>query len=169
MAISSVYINSGTWSGSDIITGINVRNNKNNIHIIDNNSVIVGLTTNTQAFTDSGSGYSSQNTYSNIGDIIGFNKEFILSDDLYVYNSVEPTSETRWVSGTNTKYSVNLGSLGSITNATFTSGINAIEALNEIRNSILALKNIKLIISNNTNSYTANNLKYPGCEELFIK
>jgi len=36
-------------------------------------------------------------------------------------------------------------------------------------NSILALKNIKLIISNNTNSYTANNLKYPGCEELFIK
>ena len=36
-------------------------------------------------------------------------------------------------------------------------------------NSILALKNIKLIISNNTNSYTANNLKYPGCEELFNK
>ena len=35
-------------------------------------------------------------------------------------------------------------------------------------NSILALKNIKLIINNNTNSYTANNLKYPGCEELFI-
>jgi hypothetical protein len=36
-------------------------------------------------------------------------------------------------------------------------------------NSILALKNIKLIINNNTNSYTANNLKYPGCEEFSIK
>lgn len=36
-------------------------------------------------------------------------------------------------------------------------------------NSILALKNIKLIISSNTNSYTANNLKYPGCEEFSIK
>jgi len=159
MAISSVYINSGTWSGSDIITGINVRNNKNNIHIIDNNSVIVGLTTNTQAFTDSGSGYSSQNTYSNIGDIIGFNKEFILSDDLYVYNSVEPTSETRWVSGTNTKYSVNLGSLGSITNATFTSGINAIEALNEIRNSILALNinNLSISLPTYINDVSPNN------------
>ena len=36
MAISSVYVNAGTWSGSDIITGINVRNNlRNNLrHIL---------------------------------------------------------------------------------------------------------------------------------------
>jgi hypothetical protein len=159
MSISSVYINSGTWSGSDIITGINVRNSKNNIHIIDDNSVIVGLTTDTQAFTDSGSGYLSQNTYSNIGDIIGFDKEFILGDDLYIYNSVEPTLETRWVSGTDTKYSVNLGSLGNITNATFTSGINAIEALNEIRNSILALNinNLSISLPNYINDVSPNN------------
>jgi len=62
MAISSVYANAGTWSGSDIITGINVRNNLKNIHIIDNTNVAVVTTTNTQIFTDNG-GYSSQFTY----------------------------------------------------------------------------------------------------------
>ena len=38
------------------------------------------------------------------------------------------------------------------------SNINPIQCFN----SILALKNTKLIISNNINSYIANNLKYPG-------
>ena len=91
MAISSVYVNSGTWSGSNIITGINVRNSLKNIHIIDSTNVAVVTTTNTQIYTDSG-GYSSQFTYSDSADIVGFGKEFILDDDLYIYNSTEPTS-----------------------------------------------------------------------------
>ena len=103
MAISSVYANAGTWSGSDIITGINVRNNLKNIHIIDNTNVAVVTTTNTQIFTDNG-GYSSQFTYSNSADIVGFGKEFILDDDLYIYNSTQPSSETRWSAGSNTQY-----------------------------------------------------------------
>ncbi len=138
MAISSVYANAGTWSGSDIITGINVRNNLKNIHIIDSTNVAVVTTTNTQIFTDSG-GYSSQFTYSDSADIVGFGKEFILDNDLYIYNSTQPSSETRWSAGSNTQYSVNLGTLGYLHNATLSNGIGAIDALSEIRTGILGL------------------------------
>lgn len=138
MAISSVYANAGTWSGSDIITGINVRNSLKNIHIIDSTNVAVVTTTNTQIFTDSG-GYSSQFTYSDSADIVGFGKEFILDNDLYIYNSTEPTSETRWSAGSNTQYSVNLGTLGYLHNATLSNGVGAIDALSEIRTGILGL------------------------------
>lgn len=138
MAISSVYVNSGTWSGSDIITGINVRNSLKNIHIIDSTNVAVVTTTNTQIFTDSG-GYSSQYTYSSSADIVGFGKEFILGNNLYIYNSTEPASETRWSAGSNTQYSVNLGTLGSLNNAILSNGVGAIDALTEIRSGILGL------------------------------
>ena len=138
MAISSVYANAGTWSGSDIITGINIRNNLKNIHIIDSANVAVVTTTNTQIFTDSG-GYSSQFTYSDSADIVGFGKEFILDNDLYIYNSTEPSSETRWSAGSNTQYSVNLGTLGYLHNATLSNGVGAIDALTEIRSGILGL------------------------------
>lgn len=51
-AISSVYVNAGTWAGSDIITGVIMRNSLNNIHPIDSNSVVAVNTTNTQVYTD---------------------------------------------------------------------------------------------------------------------
>lgn len=138
MAISSVYANAGTWSGSDIITGINVRNSLKNIHIIDSTNIAVVTTANTQIFTDNG-GYSSQFTYSDSADIVGFGKEFILNNHLYIYNSTQPSSETRWSAGSNTQYSVNLGSLGYLHNATLTNGVGAIDALTEIRSGILGL------------------------------
>jgi len=103
-AISSVYANAGTWAGSDIITAT-MRNSLKNVHIIDTNSVIAVNTTNTQVYTNSGSGYVSQQTYSDTTDIIGFGKEFILNNNLYIYNSTEPSANTRWSTGTNTKYS----------------------------------------------------------------
>jgi len=146
MAISSVYANAGTWSGSDIITGINIRNSLKNIHILDSTNIAVVTTTNTQIFTDDG-GYSSQFTYSDSADIVGFGKEFILDDDLYIYNSTEPTLETRWSSGSNTQYSVSLGTLGYLNNITLSNGIGAIDALNEIRTAILGLSISGLSVS----------------------
>src|SRR5210317_382088 len=146
MAISSVYANAGTWSGSDIITGINIRNSLKNIHILDSTNVAVVTTTNTQIFTDDG-GYSSQFTYSDSADIVGFGKEFILDDDLYIYNSTEPTLETRWSSGSNTQYSISLGTLGYLNNIALSNGIGAIDALNEIRTAILGLSISGLSVS----------------------
>ena len=145
-AISSVYANAGTWAGSDIITAT-MRNSLNNVHIIDTNSVIAVNTTNTQVYTDSGSGYVSQQTYSDTADIVGFGKEFILNNNLYIYNSTQPSANTRWSTGTNTKYSVSLGSLGTITNNTFSNNIGVIDALNEIRTAILALSISGLSVS----------------------
>ena len=145
-AISSVYANAGTWAGSDIITAT-MRNSLKNVHIIDTNSVIAVNTTNTQVYTNSGSGYVSQQTYSDTTDIIGFGKEFILNNNLYIYNSTEPSANTRWSTGTNTKYSVSLGSLGTITNNTFSNNIGVIDALNEIRTAILALSISGLSVS----------------------
>ena len=146
-AISSVYANAGTWAGSDIITGVTMRNSLKNVHIIDTNSVIAVNTTNTQVYTDSGSGYVSQQTYSDTADIVGFGKEFILNNNLYIYNSTQPSANTRWSTGTNTKYSVSLGSLGTITNNTFSNNIGVIDALNEIRTAILALSISGLSVS----------------------
>ena len=146
-AISSVYANAGTWAGSDIITGVTMRNSLKNVHIIDTNSVIAVNTTNTQVYTDSGSGYVSQQTYSDTADIVGFGKEFILNNNLYIYNSTQPSANTRWGTGTNTKYSVSLGSLGNITNNTFSNNIDVIDALNEIRTAILALSISGLSVS----------------------
>jgi len=147
MAISSVYANAGTWAASDIITAT-MRNSLNNVHPIDSNSVIAVNTTNTQVYTDNGSGtYVSQQTYSDTGDIVGYGKEFILNDNLYIYNDPEPASDTRWSTGTNTKYSVDLGSLGSITNNTFTNNIDVIDALNEIRTAVLGLNISGLSVS----------------------
>ena len=145
-ATSSVYSNAGTWAGSDIITAT-MRNSLNNVHIIDTNSVIAVNTTNTQVYTNSGSGYVSQQTYSDTADIVGFGKEFILNNNLYIYNSTQPSANTRWSTGTNTKYSVSLGSLGSITNNTFSNNIDVIDALNEIRTAILALNISGLSVS----------------------
>ena len=145
-AISSVYANAGTWAGSDIITAT-MRNSLKNVHIIDTNSVIAVNTTNTQVYTDSGSGYVSQQTYSDTADIVGFGKEFILNNNLYIYNSPQPSANTRWSTGTNTKYSVSLGSLGTITNNTFSNNIGVIDALNEIRTAILALSISGLSVS----------------------
>ena len=145
-AISSVYANAGTWAGSDIITAT-MRNSLNNVHIIDTNSVIAVNTTNTQVYTDSGSGYVSQQTYSDTADIVGFGKEFILNNNLYIYNSTQPSANTRWSTGTNTKYSVSLGSLGTITNNTFSNNIGVIDALNEIRTAILGLNISGLSVS----------------------
>ena len=123
-AISSVYANAGTWSGSDIITAT-MKNSLNNIHPIDSNSVVAVNTTNTQVYTKNGSGtYISQETYSDSADVIGYGKEFILNNNLYIYNTTEPSSETRWSAGSNTKYSVNLGSLGSFTNNIFSNQIS---------------------------------------------
>ena len=77
-ATSSVYANAGTWSASNIITGVTMRNSLNNIHPIDANSVVAVNTTNTQIYTDDGSGtYISQETYSDSADVIGYGKEFI--------------------------------------------------------------------------------------------
>ena len=146
-ATSSVYANAGTWAGSDIITGVNMRNSLKNIHIIDTNSVIAVNTTNTQVYTDSGSGYVSQQTYLDTSDIVGFGKEFILNNNLYIYNNPQPSTNTRWHTGTNTKYSVSLGSLGSITNNTFSNNIYVIDALNEIRTAILGLSISGLSVS----------------------
>ena len=146
-AISSVYANAGTWAGSDIITGVTMRNSLKNVHIIDTNSVIAVNTTNTQVYTNSGSGYVSQQTYSDTADIVGFGKEFILNNNLYIYNSTQPSANTRWSTGTNTKYSVSLGSLGTITNNTFSNNIGVIDALNEIRTAILALSISGLSVS----------------------
>ena len=146
-AISSVYANAGTWAGSDIITGVTMRNSLKNVHIIDTNSVIAVNTTNTQVYTDSGSGYVSQQTYSDTADIVGFGKEFILNNNLYIYNSTQPSANTRWSTGTNTKYSVSLGSLGTITNNTFSNNIGVIDALNEIRTAILGLNISGLSVS----------------------
>lgn len=146
-ATSSVYANAGTWAGSDIITGVNMRNSLKNVHIIDTNSVIAVNTTNTQVYTDSGSGYVSQQTYSDTSDIVGFGKEFILNNNLYIYNNPQPSTDTRWSTGTNTKYSVSLGSLGSITNNTFSNNIDVIDALNEIRTAILGLSISGLSVS----------------------
>ena len=146
-ATSSVYSNAGTWAGSDIITGVTMRNSLKNVHIIDTNSVIAVNTTNTQVYTDSGSGYVSQQTYSDTADIVGFGKEFILNNNLYIYNSTQPSANTRWSTGTNTKYSVSLGSLGTITNNTFSNNIGVIDALNEIRTAILALSISGLSVS----------------------
>ncbi len=138
--ISSVYANAGTWAASDIITGVTMRNSLNNIHVIDTNSVVAVNTTNTQVYTDNGSGtYVSQQTYSDSADVVGYDKQFTLNNNLYIYNTTEPSSETRWTAGSNTKYSVNLGSLGSFTNNTFSNQIDTIDALNEIRAAILAL------------------------------
>ena len=138
--ISSVYANAGTWAASDIITGVTMRNSLNNIHVIDTNSVVAVNTTNTQVYTDNGSGtYVSQQTYSDSADVVGYDKEFTLNNNLYIYNTTEPSSETRWTAGSNTKYSVNLGSLGSFTNNTFSNQIDTIDALNEVRAAILAL------------------------------
>ena len=147
-AISSVYANTGTWAASNIITGVTMRNSLNNIHPIDSNSVVAVNTTNTQVYTDDGTGtYVSQETYSDSADVIGYGKEFILNNNLYIYNTTEPSSETRWVSGSNTKYSVNLGSLGSFTNNIFSNQINSIDALNEIRTAILGLNINNLSVS----------------------
>ena len=147
-AISSVYANTGTWAASNIITGVTMRNSLNNIHVIDTNSVVAVNTTNTQVYTDNGSGtYVSQETYSDSADVIGYGKEFILNNNLYIYNTAEPSSETRWAAGSNTKYSVDLGSLGSFTNNIFSNQINAIDALNEIRTAILGLSVNNLSIS----------------------
>ena len=147
MAISSVYANAGTWSGSDIITAT-MRNSLNNVHPIDSNSVIAVNTTNTQVYTDNGTGtYVSQETYSHTADIVGFGKEFILNNNLYIYNSPQPSANTRWNTGTNTKYSVSLGSLGYITNNTFSNNIGVIDALNEIRTAILGLSISGLSVS----------------------
>lgn len=147
-AISSVYVNAGTWAGSDIITGVTMRNSLNNIHPIDSNSVVAVNTTNTQVYTDDGTGtYVSQETYSDSNDVIGYGKEFILNNNLYIYNTTEPSSETRWTAGSNTKYSVNLGSLGSFTNNIFSNQINSIDALNEIRTAILGLNINNLSVS----------------------
>lgn len=147
MAISSVYANAGTWSGSDIITAT-MRNSLNNVHPIDSNSVIAVNTTNTQVYTDDGTGtYVSQETYSHTADIVGFGKEFILNNNLYIYNSPQPSANTRWNTGTNTKYSVSLGSLGYITNNTFSNNIGVIDALNEIRTAILGLSISGLSVS----------------------
>ena len=147
-AISSVYANAGTWSASNIVTGITVRNSLNNIHPIDVNSVVAVNTTNTQVYTDNGSGtYVSQETYSDSADVIGYGKEFILNNNLYIYNTTEPSSNTRWTAGSNTKYSVDLGSLGSFTNNTFSNQINSIDALNEIRTAILGLSVNNLSVS----------------------
>ena len=159
MAISTVYSNSGTWSGSDIITSVNMRNSEDNIHIIDDSSVIIVSTTDTQVYTDSGSGYTSQLTYSDTSDIIGLNNEFILNNNLYIYNTNEPTSNTRWVTGSNTRYSLSLGSLGSLTDVALTPGINAIEALNEIRTSLLALNinNLDVSLPSFTSDVSPNN------------
>jgi hypothetical protein len=147
MTISSVYSNSGTWSGSDIITSVNIANSQNNIHVIDDSSVILVSNTDTQVYTDSGSGYSSQLTYSDASDIIGLDNEFILNNKLYIYNTNEPISDTRWVTGSNTQFSISLGSLGSLNNISLTPGINAIEALNEIRTSLLGLNINNLDVS----------------------
>ncbi len=147
MAISSVYANAGTWAGSDIITAT-MRNSLNNIHPISTTSVIAVNTTNTQVYTDDGNGtYVSQQTYSDTGDIFGFGKEFILNNNLYIYNSPEPSANTRWNTGTNTKYSISLGSLGYITNNTFSNNIGVIDALNEIRTAILGLNISGLSVS----------------------
>ena len=147
MAISSVYANAGTWSGSDIITAT-MRNSLNNVHPIDSNSVIAVNTTNTQVYTNDGSGtYVSQQTYSDTGDIFGFGKEFILNNNLYIYNSPQPSANTRWNTGTNTKYSISLGSLGYITNNTFSNNIGVIDALNEIRTAVLGLNISGLSVS----------------------
>jgi len=147
-AISSVYSNAGTWAASNIITGVTMRNSLNNIHVIDTNSVVAVNTTNTQVYTDNGSGtYISQETYSDSADVIGYDKEFILNNNLYIYNTTEPSSETRWTAGSNTKYSVDLGSLGSFTNNIFSNQINAIDALNEIRTAILGLSVNNLSVS----------------------
>ena len=147
-ATSSVYANAGTWSASNIITGVTMRNSLNNIHPIDANSVVAVNTTNTQIYTDDGSGtYISQETYSDSADVIGYGKEFILNNNLYIYNTTEPTSETRWSAGSNTKYSTSLGSLGSFTNNTFSNQIGSIDALNEIRTAILGLSVNNLSVS----------------------
>ena len=146
-ATSSVYANAGTWAGSDIITAT-MRNSLNNIHPISATSVIAVNTTNTQVYTDDGNGtYVSQQTYSDTGDIFGFGKEFILNNNLYIYNSPEPSANTRWNTGTNTKYSISLGSLGYITNNTFSNNIGVIDALNEIRTAVLGLNISGLSVS----------------------
>ena len=146
-ATSSVYANAGTWAGSDIITAT-MRNSLNNIHPISTTSVIAVNTTNTQVYTDDGNGtYVSQQTYSDTGDIFGFGKEFILNNNLYIYNSPEPSANTRWNTGTNTKYSISLGSLGYITNNTFSNNIGVIDALNEIRTAVLGLNISGLSVS----------------------
>ena len=118
MSISSVYSNSGTFATADIITAT-MKNSLNNIHVIDDTSVVAVNTTNAQVYTNSGSGYVSQITHASTSDVVGFSKEFILGTNLYIYNTTQPVSNTRWNTGTDTKYSVSLGSLGSITNNTF--------------------------------------------------
>ena len=146
MSISSVYSNSGTFSAADIITAT-MKNSLNNIHVIDDTSVVAVNTTNAQVYTNSGSGYVSQITHANTGDVVGFSKEFILGTSLYIYNTTQPVSNTRWNTGTDTKYSVSLGSLGSITNNTFSNNIGVIDALNEIRTAILGLNISGLSVS----------------------
>ena len=146
MSITSVYSNSGTFSAADIITAT-MKNSLNNIHVIDDTSVVAVNTTNAQVYTNSGSGYVSQITHASTSDVVGFSKEFILANNLYIYNTTQPVSNTRWNTGTDTKYSVSLGSLGSITNNTFSNNIGVIDALNEIRTAILGLSISGLSVS----------------------
>jgi hypothetical protein len=135
------------WSGSDIIASVSMKNSTNNMHIIDSNTIAIVTTTDTQIYSDSGSGYVSDHTNSDSADIIGFNNEYFLNNNLYIYNDSEPTSDTRWITGTNTKFSLSLGSLGSLNNIPLSSGINAIEALTEIRQRVLDLNISGLSVS----------------------
>ena len=140
-------INLTNTTGTDKVTGLAIRSDKDNLVLIDTDSFVVSLTATSAYYKIVTGTYTLQETYNYTGDLFGYVNDLFIGSNLVTYQVTPPTSNKRWISGSNTQFSVNLGSLGSLNNVVMPASNDAIDSLEFIRTQILGMSISGLTVS----------------------